>query len=81
MTFLYVFGTSLGNGMFLQIVKVVLDDGSSSGNSSVGNADNRPSSSFNAKIVGTDALHDLAVLQVCPQMSHFPRHVHLSPQC
>jgi hypothetical protein len=39
-------------------VKVVLGDGSSSDGSSSG------SSTYQARLVGTDALHDLAVLEV-----------------
>ena len=40
--------------LLLQVVKVVLDDGSGG------------SQPYVARVVGTDAMHDLAVLQVRP---------------
>lgn len=40
--------------MYVQLVKVVLDDGTGS------------SKSYTAKLIGTDAMHDLAVLSVSP---------------
>lgn len=43
----------------VQGIKVVLGDSSSEGSS-----DSRGGSTYTARVVGTDALHDLAVLQV-----------------
>jgi hypothetical protein len=60
----------------VQGIKVVLGDSSSEGSSSSSSA----GSTYTARLVGTDALHDLAVLQVGDrgmQRLHLRQHTHL----
>lgn len=56
--------------MYVQLVKVVLDDGTGS------------SKSYTAKLIGTDAMHDLAVLSVSPsRTSRYQLHVTRHSTC